>query len=68
MTEPFGRLRKFFRELKRRSVYRLAATYAVVGFVLIQAAGSIRIQSRSVYRIGITSIHGVGLSWAFPVN
>ena len=35
---PFQRLRQFLAELKRRKVYRVAATYVVVGFVLIQIA------------------------------
>ena len=30
--------RKFFAELKRRKVYRVAVTYAVVGWLLIQIA------------------------------
>ena len=38
MSEPFGRLRRFLRELKRRNVYQVAATYSVVGFVLVQIA------------------------------
>lgn len=33
-----AKLRRFFAELKRRNVYRVAVTYAVVGFVLIQLA------------------------------
>ncbi|MDP2498746.1 MAG: hypothetical protein Q8W44_12260, partial [Candidatus Palauibacterales bacterium] len=36
--KPFQRLRRFFAELRRRNVYQVAATYAVVGFVLIQVA------------------------------
>ena len=38
MTKPFQRLRRFLSELKRRNVVQVAATYAVVGFVLIQVA------------------------------
>ncbi len=37
MSEPFGGLRRFFRELKRRNVYRVAATYLAVAFVGFQA-------------------------------
>ena len=37
MSEPFGRLRRFLRELKRRNVYRVAATYVAVSFVGLQA-------------------------------
>src|SRR3954466_12559156 len=32
---------KFFSELKRRNVYKVAAAYAVVGWLLIQAASII---------------------------
>lgn len=35
---PFQRLRRFLSELRRRNVYQVAVTYAVVGFVLIQVA------------------------------
>ena len=38
MTKPLQRLRQFLAELRRRNVYQVAATYAVVGFVLIQVA------------------------------
>jgi len=38
MAKPFQRFRQFLAELKRRSVYRVAATYAVVAFVVWQAA------------------------------
>lgn len=31
-------MRRLFQELKRRNVYRVAATYAVVGFVVVQVA------------------------------
>ena len=38
MTDPLSRLRRFLSELKRRKVYRMAAFYAAVAFVLIQVA------------------------------
>lgn len=38
MEELFRRLTSFFRELKRRKVYRVAVTYALVAFVALQAA------------------------------
>lgn len=38
MDEPLPRLRRFLDELRRRRVYRVAVTYAVVAFVLIQVA------------------------------
>lgn len=38
MNDPLPRLRSFLAELQRRRVYRVAATYAVVGFVLVQVA------------------------------
>lgn len=38
MPGPFDRAQRFLQELKRRKVYRVAATYAVVGFVLVQVA------------------------------
>jgi len=37
MSEPFGGLRRFFRELKRRNVYKVAVTYVAVAFVGLQA-------------------------------
>lgn len=37
MAKPFQRFRQFLAELKRRHVYRVAATYLVVAFVGIQA-------------------------------
>lgn len=36
--QPFQRVRRFLSELRRRNVYQVAATYAVVGFVVIQVA------------------------------
>jgi len=39
MTEPFGRLRQFLTELKRRNVYGVAATCLVAAFVVLQLAG-----------------------------
>ena len=38
MAKPFQRIRRFLAELKRRSVYRVAVTYAVVAFAVWQAA------------------------------
>lgn len=38
MSRPLQKLQRFFRELKRRNVYKVAVGYAVVGFVLIQVA------------------------------
>lgn len=37
MNEPFDGLRRYFRELRRRNVYRVAVTYAAVAFVGLQA-------------------------------
>ena len=36
-SEPFGRLRRFVRELKRRNVYKVAVAYVAVAFVGLQA-------------------------------
>lgn len=38
MTDLLTRLRRFLRELKRRHVFRVAAVYAVVAWVVIQVA------------------------------
>lgn len=38
MAEPFDRLRRFLSELKRRNVYRVAVTYMVASFVVLQLA------------------------------
>lgn len=38
MSRPLQRLGRFLRELKRRRVYRVGATYAAVAFVVWQAA------------------------------
>lgn len=38
MSGPIDRLWSFLRELKRRSVYRVAVTYAIVAFGTLQAA------------------------------
>lgn len=38
MAEPFARLRRFLRELKRRNVYKVAVAYLAVAFVGLQAA------------------------------
>lgn len=38
MAKPFQRLRRFLSELRRRNVYRVAVTYAVVAFVVWQVA------------------------------
>lgn len=37
MTDPFSRIRRFLRELKRRNVYKVAVTYVAVAFVGLQA-------------------------------
>jgi TolB-like protein len=38
MTDPLARLRRFLRELKRRNVYQVTATYLVAAFVVLQLA------------------------------
>jgi len=38
VTDSLSRLRRFLRELKRRNVYRVAATYLVAAFVVLQLA------------------------------
>jgi tetratricopeptide (TPR) repeat protein len=38
MTNPAGQIRALLVELKRRSVFRVAAVYAAVAFVMLQAA------------------------------
>lgn len=38
MSEAQQKLRRFFRELKRRKVYRVAAAYAAVALVVVEAA------------------------------
>jgi len=40
MPHLFERLRRFFEELKRRRVYRVAAVYAVVSWVVVQIAAT----------------------------
>ena len=39
MSRTFQRLQRFFSELKRRKVYRVAAGYLVAAFVVLQLAG-----------------------------
>jgi DNA-binding NtrC family response regulator len=38
MPQPTSPLRRFFQELKRRHVYNVTATYAVVSFIILQVA------------------------------
>lgn len=38
MSKGFGQIRWFLRELRRRNVYKVAVTYAVVGYALMELA------------------------------
>lgn len=49
MGRPPQELQRVFRELKRRNVYQVAATYAVVDFVLIQ------LSDLTFVRLGLSS-------------
>lgn len=69
-------MRQLFTELKRRKVYRVAATYAVVGFVVIEAADlifpALRIPDLAYRLVVILVILGfpiaLVLAWAFEVT
>ena len=75
MTEPFGRLRRFLRELKRRKVYRVAAGYLVAAFVALQLAdlGADAFGFPGWFEPMIWVVAGLGfplaiaLAWAFEV-
>jgi hypothetical protein len=41
MSDPFGGIRQFFRELKRRNIYKVAVTYALTGWIIIQIAAKV---------------------------
>lgn len=67
---------KFFAELKRRNVYKIAAAYAVVGWLLIQAA-SIVVPAFDVpawtMKVLIAAVAigfpiAIGLAWAFELT
>ena len=68
--------RKFFTELKRRKVYRVAAAYAVVGWLLIQIATQVfpffEIPMWVVRLVIVLLVLGfppaVVLAWAFEVK
>ena len=76
MTDPFGRLRRFLRELKRRKVYRVAAVYAAVAFVIVQAANlvfpALNIPSWAYSLVVVLALLGfplaLVLAWAFEVT
>jgi len=55
--------RDFFSELKRRNVYKVAVAYAVVAWLLIQAASIL-------FRIFTTTRRGIHFCarWAWPMT
>lgn len=54
MSKPFGRFRRFLRELRRRKVYRVAGGYLVAAFVVLQLAGAFEVTPDGVRRAGST--------------
>lgn len=76
MNRPLQRLGRFFRELKRRRVYRVGATYAAVAFVVWQAASfllpAFNFPPWTVDFVVILSVLGfplaLVLAWAFEVT
>ena len=71
-----GRLNGFFCELKRRKVYRVAAAYAVVGWLLIQIAATIfpplELPAWTLRFVVISVLAGfpvaLVLAWAFDIG
>jgi TolB-like protein len=69
-------LRKFFAELKRRNVYKVAITYAVVAWLLIQAASILLptfeapawVMKAFVVFLAFGFIISVMISWAFEAT
>lgn len=76
MFDPLTRLRGFFRELKRRKVYRVAAVYAAVAFVLVEAADlvfpALNVPSWAYSLVVVLALFGfpvaLVLAWAFEVT
>jgi TolB-like protein/Flp pilus assembly protein TadD len=71
-----GRLNGFLCELKRRKVYRVAAAYAVVGWLLIQIAATVfpplEVPAWALRLVVITILAGfpiaLVLAWAFDIG
>lgn len=69
-------MRQLFRELKRRNIYRVAATYAVVAFIVWQASSfllpALGFPEWSVHLVVVLTLLGfpvaVVLAWAFEVT
>ena len=76
MADPLVRLRRFLQELKRRKVYRVAAVYAAVAFVVVQVANlvfpALNIPSWAYSLIVVLALLGfplaIVLAWAFEVT
>ena len=68
--------RSFFAELKRRNVYKVAITYAVVAWLLIQAASILLptfeapawVMKALVVFLGFGFVISVMISWAFEAT
>ena len=66
----------FFRELKRRNVYKVAAAYAVVGWLLIEAASILlsTFEGRTQVMTALVVVLALGfglalfISWAFEAT
>lgn len=76
MGRMFDRLRAFLGELKRRKVYRVAAAYAAVGFVIFQVAATafpalhlpLAAQTLVVVLVLLGFPIALVLAWAFEVS
>jgi len=68
--------RNFFAELKRRNVYKVAVAYAVVSWLLVQAASIILrtfeapswVMKTLVVLLALCFILAVCISWAFEMT
>ena len=66
----------FFRELKRRNVYKVAITYAVIAWLLIEVASNLlfTFEGRAAIVTALITIVGLGflvtlyISWAFEAT
>lgn len=70
------KLRSFFGELKRRNVYKVAVTYAVVGWLVMQVATQVfpffEIPNRAVRLVVLLIVIGfpiaLVIAWAFELT
>lgn len=76
MRDPLHHARRFFAELKRRRVYRVAVTYLVAGFVVVQvadlAAGAFALPAWFEPMVWVVGALGLPialvLSWAYDLG